>query len=149
MGRTLAAFGLFGKPYVANSHKWHCGGMRRKKKIHWERIKSPVQRVFVVRVNEEMALQVLSDNGLAKRCSALGMETSQSSVSRITGGRQDPSLEQVDNIANALGVPAWQLFKPSDAAAAQGKVIHMPGPPSMLGGHAGHKISLRKKRQRK
>jgi hypothetical protein len=63
------------------------------KKVHWELIRSELQRIFVVRLREEMKRQGnISDNALAKRCKSLGYKVGQSSVSRIVGGRQDPTL---------------------------------------------------------
>jgi transcriptional regulator with XRE-family HTH domain len=120
------------------------------KKVHWELIRSELQRIFVVRLREEMKRQGnISDNALAKRCKSLGYKVGQSSVSRIVGGRQDPTLLLVHAIARALDVQASSLFKSSDAAARE-TVVPFPSPPPMLGPRSDqrHKNRLKKKQRR-
>src|SRR4051812_6272636 len=80
IGATLAAFGLTRKPHVAIGQKWHRGVVRRReKKIHWDKIKTDTQRIFVVRVNELMDGKGMSDNQLSVVCEGLGLAGGQSS----------------------------------------------------------------------
>lgn len=104
--------------------------MRRKeKKIHEDQIKSPLQKLFVRRLQEEMKKQDVSDNALSARCDDLKLPVGQSSVSRITGGRQDPSLENIYALAAALGFAAAPWYLLMDAGAARREVIGPPEPP--------------------
>lgn len=144
---TLAGFGLKGKPHVANPKTEHRGGVRRPKKIYWEKIKSPVQRVFVIRVNEELDAKGWSDNILSAICDDQGNGIGQSSVSRITGGRQDPSLEMVHAIASGLDMPAWKLLTHADGEKAHSKVVQFPQPERIMQG--GGRESRIPKRRRK
>lgn len=101
--------------------------LRAEKKVHWDKVKSQLQALFIRRLHEEMKKQGLSDNALSARCDALKLPVGQSSVSRITGGRQDPSLENVHALAAALDLPAWYLL--TEANDAGWEIIRPPAPP--------------------
>ena len=130
MRASLAVSGLTCKPHVASSGIGHASRMRPKaKKIYWDKIKSPLQKLFVQRLHEEMAKQGLTDNGLAARCKDVGLPIGQSSVSRITGGRQDTSLEVTYALAAALGFANAPWYLLTEADSARREVIRPPEPP--------------------
>lgn len=106
-------------PYAANKVKpnvtyrataYAAGVKREKKKVYWEKSKSKVQTIFVRRLNEVMEARGLSDNGLARLIAPKDPASVQRSVSRITGCHQDPSLEKVSQIVEALDIPPAMLF---------------------------------------
>jgi transcriptional regulator with XRE-family HTH domain len=99
MTTTLAGCCYVRKRYVANPAFGHAEGM-----------KSDLQKLFVRRLGEEMDVRAMSDNGLAKLARTIGHEIGQTTISAIRRGKQDPSLEKVNALADALGVPAWALF---------------------------------------
>lgn len=107
---NLAAFGLSVKPNVAFSQKWHSGRVWREKKIYWDRSKSDLQTTFVRRVRSIMKSRGWSDNEVARAIFPAQPTKIQSSISRITSCRQEPSLEKVSEFARALGVPAVSLL---------------------------------------
>jgi transcriptional regulator with XRE-family HTH domain len=73
-------------------------------------MKSDLQKLFIRRLGEEMDARAMSDNALAKLARTIGHEIGQTSISAIRRGKQDPSLEKVNALADALGIPAWVLF---------------------------------------
>lgn len=128
--------------------------MRQSKKIHSDQVKSPLQLLFVKRINDELRARGWSDNQFAQQCKAEGWDIGQSSVSRITGGRQDPTLEMLFKLAKVLKIPAWELLveSPSVGESLQpaGNVRHLPSYPPIIGQHgksSGNKA--RDKRQRR
>lgn len=111
MNASLAAFGLNIKPHVARERKWHPSRMRSpKKKIHWDKASSALQKTFVRRVSELMEKRSLSDNDIARALFPEKPTKIQSSISRITSCRQDPTLEKVQQFAAALGVGVLDLL---------------------------------------
>lgn len=122
---SLAAFGLNRKPHVAKSRKWHSSRMRPKKKIHWDKAGSALQKTFVRQVSDLMSRRGLSDNDIARALYPEKPTKIQSSISRITSCRQDPTLEKVQQFALALGVAPLELLV-DDAAH---KVEHLSSYP--------------------
>jgi transcriptional regulator with XRE-family HTH domain len=83
-----------------------------------------LQRLFVQRLREEMGEDTeneISDNELARRSKGAISQTMISAIKRFA---HDPSLEKVQAIAEALGVPAWFLMTPKDRV--QQRVISPP-----------------------
>jgi transcriptional regulator with XRE-family HTH domain len=107
---VLAAFGLAVKPNVALSQKWHSGRVWREKKIYWERSKSDLQTAFVRRITQAMRDKNLSDNEVARIIFPGDPTKIQSSISRITACKQEPSLEKIEQFARALNIPALSLL---------------------------------------
>lgn len=103
--------------------------------------KTDLQRLFVQRLKEEMG-DDLSDNELARRA---GGSISQTMISAIKRFAHDPSLEKVEALAGALGVPAWYLLTSRDRVqqtvittpvkkTLQTKVLELPRPyPKIFG----------------
>jgi transcriptional regulator with XRE-family HTH domain len=113
IGHTLAVSGLRRKPDVAMSLFGQVSRMR-----------SDLTRIFTRRLQEEMELRGLSGNALAKR-SGVG----QRSIARILlpeehKDKQTPTLDKIDALAKALGVPGWFLLM--DANTAEQRVIRAP-----------------------
>lgn len=106
--RPYAAY--FCKPNVTLAGKGYGQGVRRRKQVYYERAKSPLQALFVRRVNEAMEVKGLSDNALARLIAPKDPDSVQRSVSRITGCTQDPTLEKVSQILAALDIPPEKLF---------------------------------------
>jgi transcriptional regulator with XRE-family HTH domain len=133
--KRLSQKRLARKPNVAYSRLWQPAKMAKGKKIHLDKTRSPLQRMLVKRLSEVMAERGITDNELAKRCEALGLPVGQSSISRITGGRQDPTLLIVYSIASALDVSASQLLSDPIRAAepVSTNVKQFPKIPSMFG----------------
>jgi hypothetical protein len=105
-------------PYAANKVKPHvtlAGNaypprVGRRKTVYWEKSKSKAQTIFVRRLQELMEVRKLSDNELARMVEPRSPESVQRSISRITGCTQDPTLEKVNQIAEALAIPVAALF---------------------------------------
>lgn len=91
---------------------------------HRGRVKLILQKLFVIRLKEELEIRRISGAALAKLTKQIGMPIAQASVSRILSGQQDPSLGAVDAIAEALGVPPWFLMMRSDEV--EQKIIRAP-----------------------
>lgn len=121
---NLAAFGLSVKPNVAISQKWHSSPVRRGKKIYWEKSKSELQTTFVRRVTAIMEKRGLSDNEVARTIFPGDPTKIQSSISRITSCRQEPSLEKIAAFSRALDVPAISLLIPMQEQ--DGGIISLP-----------------------
>jgi transcriptional regulator with XRE-family HTH domain len=132
---TLTENGLTRKPNVAYRRKWHALTVAREKKIHYLKAKSALQAVFVRRVNQVMKDKGLSDNAIAKIMFPENPSKRQTSVSRITACRQDPSLQKVQEIADALNVHPLFLFMEvvSGSSNPQSNIAEFPPAPSMLG----------------
>jgi transcriptional regulator with XRE-family HTH domain len=141
LNETLAACGLKSKPNVVKGQKWHLSRMRKPKKVRLPEDATSTQHLFVRRINDELASRQWSDNEFAARCKARGWDLGQSSISRITGGRQDPTLSMLHKLADSLGMQAADLLTdrygqahPKASAARPQNVRDLPPFPSMLGG---------------
>lgn len=100
------------KPHVTTGGSAYRAGVpRRKKKVKYEKARSPVQALFVRRLNELLEARELSDNALARLINPKSPGSIQRSVSRVTACTQDPTLEMVGLIVVALGIPPDTLFK--------------------------------------
>lgn len=108
-GSSLAVFGLTRKPHVAKCDLRHFSAMGD----------SLLER-FSSRLQEEMERRELSANQLAKLS-----QVGQTSISRILAGKQDPSLEIVDSLSKAMGIPAWFLMVAANSV--QTTIIQPPG----------------------
>ena len=75
---------------------WHFGGL-----------KAALPSLFARRLQEEMGKRKLSANALAR---ILRGRVGYASISRILSGKQDPTLDKVDALAEAVGMPAWALL---------------------------------------
>lgn len=92
--------------------------------------KSDLQQTFARRVREEMEARQMSGNALAGLAKKMGRRLGQPTISRILEGKQDPSLERVSAVAEALGLPAWYLL--SEASQAEERVIRPPALPQKV-----------------
>jgi len=115
---------------------------------------SALALLFRRRLREQMG--GMSDNELARRTRGM---LSQKSVSRVlqedpTKEQQVPTLDTVDAIAEALGVPAWYLMMEKDEAGREvikppqsAKVVGLPQPfypPVFSSPKAGYKVRRRR-----
>jgi transcriptional regulator with XRE-family HTH domain len=121
----LAASGLERKPHVARRSFCDPYG-----------VDSDLQELFVRRLEEEMKARAMSGNALASLSKKMGFPIGQRSVARILLGKQDPTLQKVHAITQALGLPAWALLMETGqieqrvirpVAAAQ-NVVRLPNP---------------------
>jgi hypothetical protein len=106
--------------------------------------KTSLQELFVQRLMEEMG--DMSDNELARRSRGA---ISQTMISAIKRYHHDPSLEKVDAIAAALGVPSWflvierdqvpqRVISPPVNKPLQTKVLELPRPYPKIFGKKSH-----------
>lgn len=89
---------------------------------------SELQRQFVERLVEEMTQRDISDNALARASQG---RISQTMISAIKRFDHDPTLEKVNAIADALGVPAWFLMTRQGeqrVITPPKNVVHLPSP---------------------
>lgn len=94
--------------------------------------KTELQELFVERVLEELEIRGISGAALAKltkgsREHPKPHAIAQASISRILTYLQDPTLEKVYSIADALGIPPWYLLMQS--GEAEQKIIRAPSMP--------------------
>lgn len=140
MATLITENGLTCKPNAAIEGKWHAFGVSKRKKIHLNLARSTLQATFVRRLQQVMGEKEISDNELSKKIPGGDGGALQANISRITGCRQDPSLEKVEQIATALGVhPLFLLMEvgqPKDDT-----VKKFPEFPSMFGTRAAPKKS--------
>jgi hypothetical protein len=121
----LAACGLIVKPHVPKRRNPYAQGVRPKKRIYWEDSRSKLQTVFVRRLNEILEARGLSDNALAKLIAGNDEPTAiQSSISRITGCKQDPTLEKVSQIVEALGISPESLFGEGESVRTRTPLVN-------------------------
>lgn len=100
-------------------------------------IRSPLQEIFLKRVEEELKRQGLSRSQLAGRIGA----PPQTTVNDVMLGA-DPRLETVHGFATALGIPAISLLSEVSSSLYQ-----LPSYPQIVS--AGTHTSERKVRDRK
>jgi transcriptional regulator with XRE-family HTH domain len=154
---TLNRFRLKVKPPAAYGHLGHLSPMR--KQVDEKKITSELQATFVRRLNEEMELGGISDNQLAALCAKANLPVGQSSISRITKGRQDPTLTVVYRLAKGLGISPLALLVDGHQIgqritrydiAVQQKVARLPTPyPKIFTSLQGNvQVSRRKRRKR-
>lgn len=107
--------GLDVKPQTATLLNPYPRGMtRRKKSVYWERSKSGLQTVFVRRLVAILEDRGISDNQLADMIAPGKPKSVQRSISRITACDQDPSLEMVWRITQALQVNIRDVLPDDD-----------------------------------
>lgn len=87
-------------------------------------MQAPLQKLFVDRLKEELEIRGISSTALAKLTKQAGRPVAQASMSRILAGKQDPTLEKVYAIAEALGLPPWYLLMHS--GEVEQKIIRAP-----------------------
>lgn len=105
----------------------HREGMPRTDKPTKKKpIKSPLQEVFLKRVQEEMTAQSINVTQLAGRVGA----PPQTTLNDIVSLQADPRLEQVYKIATALQVPAISLLTELKTI---GNIHTLPGIPTIAG----------------
>lgn len=124
------------KPPAANAlirQSKRMAGGRKKGEINYELARSELQRIFVERLQEEMAARGLSDNALSALVNPEAPAKFQSNISRITACKQDPKLEMVERIAKVLGLPTIALLTPMSRAPSPRKVVDFPKPPPIFG----------------
>jgi transcriptional regulator with XRE-family HTH domain len=101
-----------------------------------------------------MGRQAYSGLALANAAQRRGHTISQSTVSRLCTGRQDPTLSVVHALADTLGVPDWFLLTEREQveerivrAPSMTNVVKIPSPyPSVM--HGNKPTSAGKGRQR-
>lgn len=86
--------------------------------------KTPLQKLFVERLVEEMEIRGISAAALAKLTKATAHPIAQASMSRILAFKQDPTLEKVYTICEVLGVPPWYVLVHSEEV--EQKIIRPP-----------------------
>lgn len=103
-------------------------------------VNSALQRLFVKRLQEEMRARKLSANALSRICKSRGLVVGYASISRILAGKQDPTLEKVEALSEAVGMPAWALLTQADQLEqrvirpAPSNVVKLPDPyPKIFG----------------
>jgi hypothetical protein len=133
MGKTLPENRYERKRYAVNQDFRQIAVVRKPGKKR--EIRSPLQAVFLKRVQEEMANQRINPNQLSKRVGA----PRQTTINDVMLGA-DPRLETVHGIAIALGVPAVSLLTESRTAVHQ-----LPGYPQIGGAPAHNGVRDRKK----
>lgn len=106
---TLAENRLQRKRQTVSTEKGHRYPMRKQGKRR--EIRSPLQAIFLKRVEEELQRQGLSRAQLAKRVGA----PPQTTLNDVMLGA-DPRLETVYGVATALGIPAISLLTESSAS---------------------------------
>lgn len=114
-----------------------------------ERAKTPetvLGKVFLKRVQEEMAKQGLSRNALSKRAGG----PPQTTFNDVMNGA-DPKLETIHQIATALSVPAWSLFVESDMVRQRTperrKIFNFPSYPRVFTERTGKTSRQQNKKQ--
>jgi transcriptional regulator with XRE-family HTH domain len=80
-----------------------------------------LQKHFIQRLTEEMEARGLSDNQLAKNAKSKGYSIGQTTISLIKRGKQNPSLQKIQAIADGLGLPAWFLL--ADPAQVEQRIL--------------------------
>jgi transcriptional regulator with XRE-family HTH domain len=80
---------------------------------------SVLQEVFLKRLREELERQGLSGNALSRRAGA----PAQMTINDVMNGA-DPRLKTVDQIARALGIPAWHLLTETVGNKRQDGTVH-------------------------
>ena len=134
-GEILAENRSESKRYAARRNFGHRLRLMPAKK---KEPKSPLQKIFLKRVQEEMDRQGLTRNKLSERVGA----PPQTTLNDIMNGA-DPRLENVHGIAFALGVAAVELLTEKSLS---GTVHIMPNYPR-ISGHADKKSQDVKKRR--
>lgn len=86
--------------------------------------KTPLQKLFVERLIEEMEVRGISGAALAKLTKGTAHPIAQASMSRILAFKQDPTLEKIYTISEVLGVPPWYLLVHSEEV--EQKIIRPP-----------------------
>lgn len=69
-----------------------------------------LKKLFVQRLDDEMRRKGVSANQLSRIAKLQGNRISQTAISNILRGEQDPSLSKLQAIAKALDLPAWSLL---------------------------------------
>jgi transcriptional regulator with XRE-family HTH domain len=76
--------------------------------------------------------EMVHKKGLSMREVAIKAEMDPSALSKITTGRNDPTLDTIDRLAKGIGVEAWKLLQPNEdtlearLAALEAKVSAKP-----------------------
>lgn len=84
-------------------------------------VKIPLRKRFGLRVKELRQATGLSQEAFADRCGF-----ARSYMSRIERGRANPSLDAVQDLADALGVEEARLFAINPEATAAGALLEVP-----------------------
>lgn len=69
-----------------------------------------LQKLFIQRLKQEMDARALTGNAASRMAKRMGYTMSQSTVSRVLAGLQDPTLSLIGTLAEVLGIPAPALF---------------------------------------
>lgn len=144
-GDTLALNCLRSKHHAASAGFCNALAMGATKKEP----KSDLQKLFVQRLIEEQG--ETSDSELAARSKG---RISQTMVSAIKRFHHDLTLEKVEVLADAVGVPAWYLLTQKDQVEQRvirppsGNVVKLPDPyPKIFGKKSQESLSRRVKRR--
>lgn len=60
--------------------------------------------------------EIMKEKGITGRELASRLNTTPQYISNVVSGRQNMSLESLENVANLLGVELWELFKAPEQA---------------------------------
>jgi transcriptional regulator with XRE-family HTH domain len=113
---NLSVYGCRVNPHVDTASFCHRGGM--------DKPKTPLQKLFVERLLEEMEVRGISAAALAKLTKSTPHPVAQASMSRILAFKQDPTLEKVYTICEVLGIPPWYVLVHSEEV--EQKIIRPP-----------------------
>lgn len=100
MTERLSASGLHVNPHVDTRDFGHAGCVQQ----------TELQKLFIQRLRNEMESRALTANAAARMARRMGHSMSQSTVSRILSGDQDPTLQKIQVLAEVLGIPAAALL---------------------------------------
>jgi transcriptional regulator with XRE-family HTH domain len=120
---------LYENAYESNAHAHSCllchaSGVKGEIEQALKECQSDLQRTVVRRLREEMHVKVFSQAALSRTAKRLGYELSQPTIGRILAGKLDPSLQTLQAIAHALGIPPWYLLTERDQV--EERIIRTP-----------------------
>lgn len=65
--------------------------------------------------------EIMRECGITGRELASALNTSPQYISNVVSGRQNMSLDAIENVAHLLGVPIWQLFASREEVLSESK----------------------------
>lgn len=110
--------------------------------------KTPLQALFMARLEEELQKRSLNPNQLGKRGKTLKIGNVQRQAQDILNGISDPRLETIYKICRALEkIEPWELLQHSDGT--RNNVIVLPDPERVMGALGdGYKTRLKRNKRR-
>lgn len=73
-----------------------------------------------------MQARAMSAAAMARIARRMGYKISQTSISNILRGDQDPTIEKIEAVTEAIGLPAWVLL--TEAGQVEQRVIRPMSP---------------------